>query len=220
MLEWASMLGCQVGSVHFVYLGDKVGQSRKTVAAWDPLISRMSSKLAGWKCSQVNFAGRLTLTQNCLCSIPSYWFSINKIPKSVCVKLDMIRRKFLWGELNSRLEYNRKLHLMKWSNICSPKTKGGLGIRKVEINNQAFLAKMWWMITKDKGKKWVRFLLNKYGVELIYGNLSCKPQKLSMFMKDLWDLRSSSSLKNIICPENFKWKIGMASLSPFGRMFG
>ncbi|XP_026459784.1 uncharacterized protein LOC113360491 [Papaver somniferum] len=55
--------------------------------------------------------------------------------------------KFWWGEtLDTK---DRKLHLLGWDILCSPKAEGGLGFRKAELNNLAMLARNAWRILEN-----------------------------------------------------------------------
>lgn len=62
---------------------------------------------------------------------------VEKLPKSVCDKIERVQRDFLWGEG----EGSRKAHLLNWNGICRPKDRGGLGFRHVEEMNRACGAK-------------------------------------------------------------------------------
>ena len=45
-----------------------------------------------------------------------------------------IQWNFIWGGLGDE----PKFHLVKWANVCTPLSLGGLGIRKVKFFNEAF----------------------------------------------------------------------------------
>ena len=57
--------------------------------------------------------------------------SLFKMPKVVMESLDHIRRDFLWKGNGD----NKKLHLVKWSEVIKPKSKGGLGLGSLENKN-------------------------------------------------------------------------------------
>jgi hypothetical protein len=61
-----------------------------------------------------------------LASLPLYYFSFFKAPCCVIKSLEMIQRNFLWG--GGREE--KKICWVKWDQICLPKEKGGLGVKK------------------------------------------------------------------------------------------
>lgn len=57
--------------------------------------------------------------------------------------------------------------MIHWSNICKPKSEGGLGIRKAADMNKALLAKLNWRLVKEHDKLWVRFVKSKYKSDLL-----------------------------------------------------
>lgn len=67
---------------------------------------------------------------------------------TVIKKLDRIRRNFLCKD-NCE---NRKLHLIRWSELIKPKNAAGLGLHlgNMEIKNWALLAKWWWRNGEEK----------------------------------------------------------------------
>ena len=81
-----------------------------------------------------------------------------KILAGVCASLDQIQRNFLWGGNNE----NRKLALVKWSSICTPKAHGGLGIRDTRSMNKALLAKRRWQLCSKSDSLWSNILKAKY----------------------------------------------------------
>jgi len=57
----ASALHYRVGKVPFVYLGLLVGGDARRLSVWEPVVSRISSRLSRWKCRFLSFGGRLIL---------------------------------------------------------------------------------------------------------------------------------------------------------------
>lgn len=49
-----------------------------------------------------------------------------------------------------------------WSAACTPKNKGGLGIRPSSWFNKAALAKLGWKILTDPNNWWVKLVTAKY----------------------------------------------------------
>ncbi|RVW55331.1 Transposon TX1 uncharacterized 149 kDa protein [Vitis vinifera] len=135
--EMAAELGCRLGALPTVYLGLPLGAHHKTSSSWDGVEERMRRRLAQWKRQYISKGGRITLIKSTLASIPIYFLSLIRIPKSVTKRIEKIQRDFLWG--GGRLE--RKAHLIKWKVVCSPKEEGGLGIRKIDVLNKALLGK-------------------------------------------------------------------------------
>ncbi|XP_072087679.1 uncharacterized protein [Arachis hypogaea] len=67
--------------------------------------------------------------------------------------------KFLWGDS----ENFRKIHLINWDKVCSPKKLGGLGICHSGKINYAFMTKVGWGLIEKRDFLWTRTLHSKYG---------------------------------------------------------
>jgi hypothetical protein len=91
-------------------------------------------------------AGRHTLIQSVTAALPIYTMQSVKLPMSVCDSLDRLNRNFLWGHN----EEKKKIHLVKWEQICKPKICGGLGLKRTALINHALLAKTGWRILQEK----------------------------------------------------------------------
>ncbi|KAK2635471.1 hypothetical protein Ddye_030263 [Dipteronia dyeriana] len=85
-----------------------------------------------------NSGGRLVLIKFVMASIPTYFLSIFKIPAGVANKVEKLQRGFLWGDGRNR----RKIHFVKWADVCKNKANGGLGIGRILDKNKGMLAKL------------------------------------------------------------------------------
>ena len=94
-------------------------------------------------------AGRITLAQSALASGLSYIMQTTKIPVSICNKIDKICRNFFWGGSDDK----KKLHLVRWENICKPKRMGRFEFRKVKQMNEAFLMKLGWSLINRREER-------------------------------------------------------------------
>ena len=110
-------------------------------------------------------AGRLVLCKPIISAFPSFKMQTSLLPEKVCDKIDSICRSFLWGSTTTR----QKHHLVSWSNICQPKSVGGLGLRLAQAVNSAFLSKLGWGLIHKRDELWVQVLRSKYkcGTDLI-----------------------------------------------------
>ena len=211
--ESAAFLGCKVGGIPFPYLGAWIGRSPSKSDFWIPLINKIQGKLAGWKCKSLNEAGRITLLKACLDSIPNYWLGIHKIPKGVCRKIDVIRRRFLWGELRDPMAPCHRLHLIKWSTLLLPKDSGGLGLYSLENKNWAFLGKWWWRFNKERGRKWNEILRAKYGLGLYLDNNQVRD--LSPILKGILSCGSNPHTLALFNNAQWRWILGNGSAISF-----
>lgn len=55
--------------------------------------------------------------------IPTYSMSLFKLPKVLCDDINSILAKYWWGQSSNE----KKVHRMRWSKLCEPKAKGGVG---------------------------------------------------------------------------------------------
>ena len=92
------------------YLGVPTINGRVTRATFQEVLSKVDKRLAGWKTKYLSLAGRATLIQATLTSIPAYVMQSARLPRSLCDDLDRKFRRFLWGGSNSQ----RKPHLVRW----------------------------------------------------------------------------------------------------------
>jgi len=72
--------------------------------------------------------------------------SLFKILIVVSEDIRRIKRKFLWG-WGAKW---RKIAWVKWTTLCKPKRKGGLGIKNIKLFNEALLAKWKWRLGIDE----------------------------------------------------------------------
>lgn len=99
-------------------------------------------------------AGRATLVQSSLSTMPMYAMQSTKLPRSTCDDIDRMSRRFLWGGDEDR----RKVHLVSWQNVTKPKMEGGLGFRSMRQVNAAFLAKLGWRLLAEPDALWARVI--------------------------------------------------------------
>ena len=92
----------------------------------------MEKKLSGWKRLYLSKGGRLMLLKSTLSSLPTYFFSLFTIPKSVVARLESIQKNFLWRSSEGSFKYP----LVAWEKVCLPVEMGGLGIRSAVSFNR------------------------------------------------------------------------------------
>ena len=145
-------------------------------------------------------AGRTTLISSVASSIPSYQASSLFLPKQVCNKLDAMNKNFWWG---SKEENKRGSCLKSWDSICTPKSVGGLGIKKTEDMNKALVAKMTWEVASNVDKMWVRVFKKKYVRSKKFMKLSM-PKAASWSCQSIFGGREVIKKKRIM-PQDRQW---------------
>ena len=159
--ELAVELGCRVGTLPSQYLGLPLGAPNRAPYIWDGVEERVRRRLALWKRQYISKGGRVTLIKSTLGSMPIYQMSIFRMPKVVARRIEKVQRDFLWG--GGHME--GKTHLVNWEVVCTDKTRGGLGIRKLALLNKALLGKWIWRFASDKDNLWKQVIKMKYGQE-------------------------------------------------------
>jgi len=122
------------------YLGLPLGASYKSTHIWDGVLEKIEHRLASWKMLYLSKGGRVTLIKSTLANVPTYFLSLFHLPRSVAARLEKLQWDFLWSGLGEE----SKVHLVKWSKVCSLISDGGLGIRNLLLFNQALLGKWLW----------------------------------------------------------------------------
>lgn len=77
-----------------LYLGLSTHIQRSHQAQFSTILEKISSRISGWKAKILSQAAKATLIKNVLSSIPSYWTSSFKLPKSICSQIDARLRDF------------------------------------------------------------------------------------------------------------------------------
>lgn len=91
------MVCCRVGRVPFVYLGFPIGGDAMRLSFWELVISRIKTRLSGWKSRFLSFSGHLVLLKFSLSSLPVYVISFFKAPSGIISYIESLLIKFISG---------------------------------------------------------------------------------------------------------------------------
>ncbi|KAF7836121.1 ribonuclease H [Senna tora] len=144
------------------YLGANIFHGRQRRSNFNHIVERIQQRLAGWKANCLSMAGRATLVQSVLSTIPLYHMQHCKIPKGTIEEIKKLEREFLWGSTAEK----RSMHQVNWKTVCLPKNLGGLGIRSLNNMNKAFLFKLAWNLLTNQKQLWVEVVVNKYNFNI------------------------------------------------------
>ena len=107
----------------------------------------------------MSLGGRIILIQSCLSHIPSYFLSLFKVPTSIALRIEKLKRDFLWLGFGE----GKRDHLVSWDMVCKLKESSGLGFWKISLRNQALLSKWLWRYPKEGFALWHQVILSIYG---------------------------------------------------------
>lgn len=153
-------------------------------ASFDFLIAKVSSKLQAWKSQTLSPAGRVVRIRSVLQALPVYYMATCKIPTGVLQKITALFRKFFWAKMDK----SRYLAYVAWEKITNPILMGGLGLRSLELTNEALLMKSLWKLASGGQELWIDLVVAKY---IPRSNLwqSKREYKCSPFWRGLMRLR-------------------------------
>jgi hypothetical protein len=82
-----------------------------------------------------------------------------KIPKTIIKQIDMFRKHCLWrgNDISSK-----KPPLIAWNAVTQRKVNGGLGVLRLETQNEALLIKFLHKFFNNSDLPWVHLVWNKY----------------------------------------------------------
>lgn len=78
------------------YLGVLIFHKRINKHTYAYILDRMRSQIARWNVSRISFAGRVTLAQSVLSSMPIYTMQTTKLPIGSCDGMENLVRGFVW----------------------------------------------------------------------------------------------------------------------------
>ncbi|KAL2225603.1 UNVERIFIED_CONTAM: hypothetical protein Sindi_2977300, partial [Sesamum indicum] len=122
--ELLAVLGFQEGHLPMRYLGLPLISSQLSIAACQPLLSKIDARINGWDGLALSYAGRVQIIKSVLVALGVYWASAFILPKGVIKDIEKRLRAFLW-----RGTGNSGYPKVAWKEICKPKEEGGLGLK-------------------------------------------------------------------------------------------
>ena len=158
MSSLAQSLGCSIGSLPFTYLGLPLGLTKLKVVDFLPLVTRCERRFTCTS-SLLSQAGRLEVTNSIFTSFPMFFTSTFQLHKSVIKQMDNFKKHCLWQGADINAKSPQKV---AWEMVCLPKSEGGLGVLKLQTQNEALLLKNLHKFFNRLDIPWVHLIWEKY----------------------------------------------------------
>ena len=153
-----TLLGISVEAFSDRYLGLPTAVGRITSGTFEHIGERARSKIQGWSERLLACAGREMLLKSVIQSIPTYSMSCFRLTKKVCKTLSSCMARYWWS---SSLD-KRSMHWVSWETLATPKARGGMGFRELELFNIALLGKHGWRFITNPNSLCARVMKTKY----------------------------------------------------------
>jgi len=115
-----------------------VFKGRPKLETFSELVNKTALELQSWTASNISKAGRVALIQTNAESMLAHTMRCFQLSCATSRQIDKINRDFFWKKSNSI----KGLPMVSWHKIYRPKKSGGLGLRKMETINSAFLSNL------------------------------------------------------------------------------
>lgn len=116
------------GNTFGKYLGFPIFMKRPANQDFQFLLDNFKTRLSGWKTKLLSKAERVTLVKSTLNTLPNHVMQLIALPLNIIRRLEQYERNFLWRTTTQQ----RKIHLLNWNVVTSPKAEGGLGIQRLQ----------------------------------------------------------------------------------------
>jgi ribonuclease HI len=151
------LLGIPVEAFSERYLGLPTAVGRITSGSFDHIIDRIRGRIQGCE-KLLSCAGREIFIKSVIQAISTYSMSCYKFTKKVCKSLSSCSANYWWSSSLDR----SSLHWVSWEILASPKAKGGMGFRDLELFNLALLGKHGWRLMTSPDTLCAKVLKGRY----------------------------------------------------------
>lgn len=148
-----------MGQMPFTYLGLPLGTTRPTVNDLMPLVASVERKISV-AATFLDCGSKLMFVNSALSSLLVYTMRSIKIPTKIIDHLDKLLRRCFWSKQTE--DGQKHTSLAAWEMVCRPKSKGGLGIVDIKVQNQGLLLKQLFKFYNRLDVPWVNLVWNTY----------------------------------------------------------
>ncbi|KAL9670289.1 hypothetical protein QQ045_007840 [Rhodiola kirilowii] len=164
--EWIENIPCtRMGALPVRYLWFPLTVRSITAHDCSSIGQRLTQKLDCWYNHFLSRAGRRVLIQSVLQAIVLYWARICFLPRQVLKNINSICARFLWNGSAT----GRKCHLFSWSKACDDKKGGGLGIKNLDLMNDALVLNQLWELNNEEQNIWTKWVRAYTGLKELTG---------------------------------------------------
>ena len=154
----ATTFGCSTGVMPFTYLGLPMGTTKPKIEDMSSLMVKIERRLNGCS-SLLSLSGRLQLINSVITHVTTYAMCTIKLHKGVIDNIVRARKQCLW---RGKDVDKKGGHLAAWDIVQKPKSKGGLGVMNLRIQNDALLLKQLHKFSSKQNIPWVTLIWNAY----------------------------------------------------------
>ena len=140
------------------YLGLQSFVGRKKKQCFDFIEEKVWKKLQGCEEKILSQVGREVLIKAVLQATLTYSMNCFKLPLGLCNDPESLIRRFWWGQKGGR----RKIHWLKWDELCKPKKEGGMEFKDLTLFSDALLAKQAWRLLRNKDSLFYKVFKSKF----------------------------------------------------------
>ncbi|XP_020249373.1 uncharacterized protein LOC109826764 [Asparagus officinalis] len=191
-------LGFPEGNFPIRYLGLPLISKRMSYMDCSSLFVKISGQFQTWLHRKLSYAGRLQVIKSVILGIQIFWISCYILPIKVLRQIDVLCRNFLWGKSDQAF----KISLVNWTNVCTDKKLGGLGIFSATQWSIATALRAIWHIHMNKESLWIKWIHENYLKNRDIWHISAKSsdswmwrQLLKVHLSDLYTALSSTAAK-------------------------
>ncbi|XP_062152046.1 uncharacterized protein LOC133860461 [Alnus glutinosa] len=140
------------------YLGLPAMVDRSKRQTFASICGKVKAKVDGWKEKFLSQVVKEILIKAVVQALPTYCMSVFWQLQSLCKSLNSIMSRFWWGHKSNQ----GRVHWMRWERLGTPKNRGVMGFRDLEIFNLALLAKQGWRSLSNPSTLVAHIMKEKY----------------------------------------------------------
>ncbi|KAE8693577.1 hypothetical protein F3Y22_tig00110809pilonHSYRG00241 [Hibiscus syriacus] len=182
-----SAIGFKIGQLPVRYLRVSLVTRKLTSKDCSALLVKIKNRIDHWSSRKLSFGGRLQLVKSVLSSIFGYWSRQIILPKGVVNDIEKLCMRFFWKSSDTTARGAR----VSWSQICSLKSEGGLGLRRLVDWSKACCLMLVKNILAGEGSLWIAWIKDYCFKSLDYWNVDRKPH-FSWILNKLIKLREEA----------------------------